>query len=87
MQPVRIAINIHPRDIPDLLCANTMSEGRMHEYVAAIAEAVAEELDLEEFLARPGRIHELRRLLWERSAAWQGGEHPGPTARPAVGPI
>ena len=66
MQAIRVAINIEPRDIPDLLCARRVDDSRLAEYVTALAEAVAEELGLQEFLSRPNRVHELRRILWER---------------------
>ena len=64
MQALTVAIDIEPRDIPDLLCAPSVDDSRLAEYVTVLA--VAEELGLQEFLSRPDRVHELRRILWER---------------------
>lgn len=83
MQALRVAINIEPRDFPHLLCARRVDDSRLAEYVSALAEAVAEELGLQEFLSRPDRVHELRRILWERDEP----AHDQQDADKAVGPV
>ena len=83
MQALRVAINIEPRDFPDLLCARRVDDSRLAEYVSALAEALAEELGLQEFLSRPDRVHELRRILWERDEP----AHDQQDADKAVGPV
>lgn len=82
MQPVTVTIEVEPRDIPDLLCSSRLDSNRLAEYVAALAKAVAEALDLQDFLSRPERVHELRRLLWEQNRSSQDQE----VAQEPVGP-
>ena len=83
MQSVTVAIEIEPRDIPALLCSRRLDSSRLDEYIATLAEAVAEVLDLQDFLSRPERVHELQRLLWEQNRSTQNQE----LAREPVGPL
>ena len=66
MQPVRIALDINPRDIPVLVCSESPEDEAKSEYKSAISEAIAEALGIQEFLNKPERLNELRRILWEK---------------------
>lgn len=66
MQPVRIALDINPRDIPVLVCSEAPDAESKLGYKGAISEAIAETLGIEEFLHKPERLNELRRILWEK---------------------
>ena len=87
MQALKVAINIEPRDIPDLLCARSVDDSRLAEYVTALAVAVAEELGLQEFLSRPDRVHELRRILWERDEPANNRRDAAKAVGPVMGPF
>ena len=64
MQTVRVAIDVNPRDIPNLVCSDTAEGKEDTGYSAAISEALANALGVREFRPCPEGIHELRRLLW-----------------------
>ena len=66
MQTVRVAIDVNPRDIPNLVCSNSTDGKEDTGYSTAISEALANALGVQEFLHCPERIHELRRVLWEK---------------------
>lgn len=66
MQTVRVAIDVNPRDIPNLVCSHLAGSKDDAGYSSAISEALAEALGVQEFLHCPERIHELRRFLWEK---------------------
>ena len=66
MQAIHVTVEVNPRDIPSLVCADYTNSGSSDRYTAAIAQAVAENLGVEEFLGRPDRIDELRRCLWKK---------------------
>jgi hypothetical protein len=66
MQPVRIAIEINPRDIPSLVCSDCPDAVTKSGYAAAISEALAEVLGVKDYLHRTNRMNELRRILWEK---------------------
>ena len=65
MQAVSVNIDVRPFDIPTLVCTDHTEKTSSSDYLLAIARAVAENLDIEEFLSKPERIDELRRRLWE----------------------
>ena len=73
---MNITIDIEARHIPDLICTQHSESSQPLECVAALSQAVAEALDLRDFVARPDRIHELRRLLWEQHILPLHREHP-----------
>ena len=85
MQALTVAIDIEPRDIPDLLCTPSVDDSRLAEYVTALA--VAEELGLQEFLSRPDRVHELRRILWERDEPANNRRDADKAVGPVMGPF
>jgi|AP45_3_1055517.scaffolds.fasta_scaffold90475_1 hypothetical protein len=66
MQTVRVAIDVNPRDIPNLVCAQSADIKENPGYSSAISEALANALGVQEFLHQPERIDELRRVLWEK---------------------
>lgn len=66
MQPIRIALDINPRDVPVLVCSESSDVEEKSEYKGAISEAIAEALGVQEFLHKPERLNELRRFLWEK---------------------
>ncbi len=66
MQTVRVAIDVNPRDIPDLVCSDATDGKEDTGYSTAISKALADALGVQEFLHCPERIHELRRVLWEK---------------------
>ncbi len=67
MKPISVTITIQPRDIPALVCAECPATTADAGYFRVIAEALASSLDIQEFLFKPNRIHELRRRLWAMS--------------------
>lgn len=73
MQTVRVAIDVNPRDIPNLVCSDTAQGKEDTGYSAAISEALASALGVREFLHCPERIHELRRFLWEKDQRSEPG--------------
>jgi len=66
MQPVRIALDINPCDIPVIVCSEASDADAKSDYNYAISEAIAEVLGVQEFLHKPERLNELRRFLWEK---------------------
>ncbi len=64
MHPIKVTIDISPHKIPDIVCCDHSHDGdaNCHQIAVAIADA----LGIQHYLARPDRIYELRRLLWER---------------------
>ncbi len=64
MQPIRITIDVDPQKIPDLVCCDYSAH--VDNGGQQIAVAIANALGIEEYLSRPDRIYELRRLMWER---------------------
>ena len=64
MQPIRVTIDVDPQKIPELVCCDYSTREDSSEQ--QIAVAVAKELGIEEYLAQPDRIYELRRWMWER---------------------
>jgi hypothetical protein len=66
MQAIHVTVEVNPRDIPSLVCTDYTSSSAGDRYTAAIAEAVAENLGVQEFLGRPDKIDELRRCLWNK---------------------
>ena len=72
MQTVRVAIDVNPRDIPNLVCAIGAHGREDSNYSDAISEALANALGVQEFLHCPERMNELRRVLWEKD---QKSEH------------
>ena len=67
MQAIHVTVEVNPRDIPSLVCADYTDSGSSDRYTAAIAQAVAENLGVQEFLGRPDKIDELRRCLWNKA--------------------
>ncbi len=71
MQSVKVVVDINPRDIPTLICSKEPHETTPEAtYTCAIAQSIAEALGVAEFLHQPERIHELRRILWEKDQAF-----------------
>ena len=66
MQAIHVTVEVNPRDIPSLVCTDYAGISAGDRYTAAIAQAVAENLGVEEFLGRPDKIDELRRCLWKK---------------------
>ena len=66
MQAIRVTVEVNPRDIPSLVCTDYAGSNSDSRYTAAIAQAVAENLGVEEFLGKPEMIDELRRCLWRK---------------------
>ncbi len=64
MRPMKVTIDIDPHKIPDIVCCDHAHDGDSNCH--RIAEAIAEALGIQDYLARPDRIYELRRLVWER---------------------
>ena len=73
MQNVRVAIDVNPRDIPNLVCSHFTGSKDDAGYSSAISEALAEALGVQEFLHCPERLHELRRVLWEKDQRSESG--------------
>ncbi|MCH8309742.1 MAG: hypothetical protein IIB17_04510 [Chloroflexi bacterium] len=65
MQPVTININVKSQDIPTLICTDYSRENQFTDYIAGMAETLAQSLNVEEFLYSPNRVDELRRKLWK----------------------
>ena len=66
MQAIYVTVEVNPRDIPSLVCTDHAGSSAGDRYTAAIAQAVAENLGVQEFLGRPDKIDELRRCLWRK---------------------
>ena len=64
MPPIRVTIDVDPRNIPALVCRDYSGEAESGNL--QIATAVAKALGIEDFLSQPDRIYELRRWMWER---------------------
>ena len=73
MQTVRVAIDVNPRDIPNLVCAIGAPSKEDANYSDAISEALANALGVREFLHCPERMNELRRVLWEKDQRAEPG--------------
>ena len=65
MQPISININVKSQDIPTLICTDYSKENQFTDYIAGMAESLAQSLDVQEFLHKPSRVDELRRKLWQ----------------------
>ncbi len=65
MPPVVVTLAVQQRDIPDLICFDPQELGPIARAITRLAEAVADELGVREYLGRPDRADELRRRLWE----------------------
>ena len=76
MQTVRVAIDVNPRDIPDLVCAVGAPSREEADYSDAISKALANALGVQEFLHCPERMNELRRVLWEKDQRSEPGLPP-----------
>ncbi len=66
MQPVNVTIDIKAQDIPTLICSDYGEHTQLMRYIADMAEAVAHNLGVEDFLYKPERKDELRRTLWQK---------------------
>ena len=66
MQSVNVTIDVKAQDIPRLVCTNSGEQSPFMTYITGMAEAVAHNLGVEEFLNRPEREDELRRALWQK---------------------
>lgn len=69
MQPISVNVAVQALHVPALVCGDYSTQDPSVSYNSAVAVAVAQALGVEEFLFKPERIHELRRLLWEKSNA------------------
>lgn len=69
MQPVSVSIDIKGQDIPTLICSDYSQRTQFVGYLADMAQSVARSLGVEEYLFKPSRVDELRRVLWQ--------QHPG----------
>lgn len=65
MQPITININVKSHDIPTLICTDFDALSQFTDYIADMAESLAQSLGVEDFLYKPGRVNELRRKLWQ----------------------
>ncbi len=66
MQPVNVTIDVRSQDIPTLICSDYGGHTQLMGYIADMAEAVAHNLGVEDFLYKPERKDELRRTLWRK---------------------
>ena len=71
MQPISVNIAVQAMHVPALVCGHYSDQDPSVSYNSVVALAVAESLGVEEFLFKPERIHELRRLLWEQGNTGQ----------------
>ena len=67
MDTISVNVAVQAMHVPALVCGNYSKQDPSLSYDSVVAVAVARALGLEDFLFKPERIHELRRLLWERS--------------------
>ena len=59
-------IAVQAMHVPALVCGDYSDKELGASYNPVVAVALAQALGVEEFLFKPERIHELRRLLWEQ---------------------
>ena len=66
MQPISVNVAVQAMHVPALVCGDYSDQDTAVSYNSVVALAVARSLGVEEFLFQPERIHELRRVLWEK---------------------
>lgn len=71
MQPISVNVAVQAMHVPALICSNYSGQDPSVSYSSVVAAAVAQALGIEDFLFKPERIHELRRLLWEKNNVGQ----------------
>ena len=71
MQPISVNIAVQAMHVPALVCGDYSGQDPGTSYNSVVALALAQALGVEEFLFKPERIHELRRLLWEQGNTGQ----------------
>ena len=71
MQPISVNVAVQAMHVPALICTDYSGQDPSVSYSSVVAVAVAQALGIEDFLFKPERIHELRRLLWEKNNAGQ----------------
>jgi len=71
MEPISVNVAVQSMHVPALVCGNYSEQDPSLSYNSVVAVAVAQALGLEDFLFKPERIHELRRLLWEKGNTGQ----------------
>ena len=69
MQPISVNVAVQATHVPALVCGDYSDQDPSVSYNAVVAVAVAQSLGVEEYLFQPERIHELRRVLWEKGNA------------------
>ena len=65
MQPISVNVAVQAMHVPALVCGDYTDQDPSTSYNSVVAVAIAQTLGVEEFLFKPERIHELRRLMWE----------------------
>ena len=66
MQSIQVTIDIRPQDIPDIVCASQRVVGESAAYSTDLARELATQLGVQDYLSKPERVADLRRVLWQR---------------------
>ena len=70
MQSVQVTLDIRTQDIPDIVCAPESVGGVGSAFSSDLARELATRLGVQDYLSKPDRVADLRRVLWQRQPSF-----------------